>query len=271
MHSTTTRLARGPAALPAYAGGMSSARPPLPDLRELSAVLFDLDGVLTPTAEVHQRAWGDLFTAFLAEHAERTGQSQAPWQEQDYFDHVDGKPRLDGVRDFLASRGIELPEGSEQDGPAEHTVHGLGGRKNAAFMGVLQRDGVTAYPGSVALLDQLRAAGTPVAVVSSSANATEVLAAAGLTHYFTVVVDGRVAQAEGIPGKPAPDTFLTACERLAGTPGSAAVVEDATSGCRAGAAGGFAHVIGVDRGAGAEALTAAGATTVVPDLQELVR
>ncbi|QRO86847.1 HAD family hydrolase [Kytococcus sedentarius] len=243
----------------------------LPDVTTLGAVLFDLDGVLTPTAEVHQRAWGDLFSSFLAEHGEETGTEHAPWTDQDYFDHVDGRPRLEGIRTFLASRGIDLPEGSEEDAPGTHTVHGLGLQKNSAFLAALERDGVDPYPGSLALLEQLAAAGTPVAVVSSSANATEVLAAAGIDHFFEVVVDGRVARAEDLPGKPAPDTFLAACARLEATPDRAAVVEDATSGCRAGAAGGFAHVVGVDRGAGADALREAGATTVVADLQELVR
>lgn len=242
----------------------------LPDVTSLGAVLFDLDGVLTPTAEVHQRAWGDLFSRFLQEHGERTGTEQRPWSEQDYFDHVDGKPRLDGVRDVLASRGIELPEGSEDDAPDAHTVHGLGRRKNAAFLAALERDGVSAYPGSLALLEALAEAATPMAVVSSSANATQVMAAAGIDHFIQVVVDGRLARAEGIPGKPAPDTFLVACERLGAVPHDAAVLEDATSGVQAGAAGAFAHVIGVDRGAGREALTAAGATAVVDDLQELL-
>ncbi|WP_374928946.1 HAD family hydrolase [Kytococcus sedentarius] len=244
--------------------------PEYPDLTRLGAVLFDLDGVLTPTAEVHMRAWDALFTAFLAEHSARTGEDHTPYTEQDYYDHVDGKPRYDGVRDLLTSRGITLPEGTPEDAPDALTVRGLGNRKNAAFTDVLSRDGVTPYPGSVALVEHLAAAGTPMAIVSSSANAPAVLRAAGLDRHFEVVVDGRVAAEQGLPGKPAPDTFLAAAEALSASPADAAVVEDATSGCRAAADGGFAHVIGVDRGAGAAALTDAGATLVITDLQELV-
>ncbi len=242
-----------------------------PDLTRTAAVLFDLDGVLTPTAVVHEQAWAELFTSFLTQEAEATGQQFAPYTEQDYFDHVDGKPRYDGVRDLLASRGITLPEGSPQDSPELRTVHGLGNRKNQAFNAVLERDGVTPYPGSVALVEHLAAAGTPMAIVSSSANAPAVLRAAGLAHHFPVVMDGRVAAERGLPGKPAPDTFLAAARELGADPHLSAVLEDATSGCRAAAQGGFSPVIGVDRGAGAAALSDAGAHLVVHDLQELVR
>ncbi|WP_462417049.1 beta-phosphoglucomutase family hydrolase [Kytococcus sp. Marseille-QA3725] len=226
----------------------------------VGAVLFDLDGVLTPTAEVHRRAWHRLFTDHLTEHAERTDEAVAPYTEADYYDHVDGKPRLDGVRDLLASRGIEVDE---------ETVVALGERKNTEFLAALD-EGVEAYPGSLALLEALRAAEVPMAVVSSSANAPAVLRTAGLEHFFPVVVDGRVAREEGLPGKPAPNTFWAAADRLGVPHREAVVVEDATSGVQAGAAGGFAAVIGVDRGAGAEALRAAGATTVVEDLQEML-
>lgn len=232
-----------------------------------AAVLFDLDGVLTPTAEVHRRAWAEMFDAFLASWS---GEGDTrPWTEQDYFDHVDGKPRYDGVRDFLGSRGITLPEGEPSDAPDALTVCGLGNRKNDAFNAVLDRDGVEAYPGSVALLDVLRDLGTPLAVVSSSANAPAVLEAAGLADRFVAVVDGRVAGELGLPGKPAPDTFVHAAEECGTTPDRAVVVEDAVSGVRAGAAGDFALVIGVDRGAGSEVLRAAGADVVVADLREL--
>lgn len=231
------------------------------------AVLFDLDGVLTPTAEVHRRAWAEMFDAFLASW---TGPGDtAPWTEQDYYDHVDGKPRYDGVRDFLTSRAITLPEGAPSDAPDAVTVCGLGNRKNDAFNAVLDRDGVTAYPGSVALLDVLRELGTPLAVVSSSANAPAVLEAAGLADRFRTVVDGRVAGELGLPGKPAPDTFVHAATACGTTPARSVVVEDAVSGVRAGAAGDFALVIGVDRGAGADVLTAAGADVVVDDLGDL--
>jgi len=234
---------------------------------EHDAVLFDLDGVLTPTAEVHMRAWAEMFTAFLA--AWRGPGDTSPYTDADYFAHVDGKPRYDGVRDLLRARGIPLPEGEPADPAGADTVCGLGNRKNDAFNVVLARDGVTAYPGSVALLDALRAIRMPVAVVSSSANAPAVLAAAGLADRFPTVVDGRVAGDLGLPGKPAPDTFVHAATECGTVPARAVVVEDAVSGVRAGAAGGFGLVIGVDRGAGAEALSQAGATLVVSDLGEL--
>ncbi|GAA2015138.1 HAD family hydrolase [Nocardioides kribbensis] len=239
-----------------------------------AAVLFDLDGVITPTAEVHMRAWSEMFNAFLSEHrSEDTAGDWSAYTEADYFAHVDGKPRYDGVRDFLASRGIALPEGEATDSGAPDrapTVKGLGNRKNDAFNAVLARDGVSAFPGSVALLDHLRDLGTPLAVVSSSANAPAVLEAAGLADRFETVVSGAVAEELGLPGKPAPDTFVHAATVLGADPGSAVVLEDAVSGVRAGAAGGFAVVVGVDRGAGAEVLTGAGATLVVADLAELV-
>ena len=229
------------------------------------AVLFDLDGVLTPTAEVHMHAWAAMFNAFLREHP-----GQAPYTDDDYYAHVDGKPRYDGVRDFLASRGITLPEGSPEDPPSADTVCGLGNRKNDAFNEVLEREGVAVYPGSLALLDHLAGLETPLAVVSSSVNAPAVLEAAGLSKRFTTVVDGAVARAEGLAGKPAPDTFLRAAERCGAPAGDCAVVEDAVSGVRAGATGGFGLVIGVDRGAGADVLRDAGADVVVADLGELV-
>jgi beta-phosphoglucomutase family hydrolase len=233
---------------------------------DYDAVLFDLDGVVTPTAEVHMRAWAEMFNAFLGSY-DGSGDT-APYTDADYFAHVDGKPRYDGVRDFLASRGIRLPEGAEDDPGTAQTVKGLGNRKNDAFNEVLARDGVTAYPGSVVLLDHLHGLGLPLAVVSSSANAPAVLAAAGLADRFQTVVDGRVAKELGLPGKPAPDTFLHAAEALGATAATSVVLEDAVSGVRAGRAGSFGLVIGVDRGAGHEALTAAGADIVVSDLAE---
>ena len=238
------------------------------------AVLFDLDGVVTPTAEVHMRAWSRMFNAWLDDLRERgdapAGADLAPYTDEDYFAHVDGKPRYDGVRDLVAARGVDLPEGDPDDPPTAGTVCGLGNRKNDSFNEVLERDGVTAYPGSVALLDHLREVGVPLAVVSSSANAPAVLEAAGLLDRFAFVMDGAVATERGLPGKPAPDTFLAAAEELGATPAGSVVLEDAVSGVRAGAAGGFVEVVGVDRGAGAEVLTAAGATVVVADLAELL-
>ena len=226
------------------------------DWNEYAAVLFDLDGVVTPTAEVHMRAWSEMFNAWL------DGQDgQAPYTDADYFAHVDGKPRYDGVRDFLTSRGIAAPE---------DLVVELGDRKNEAFNMVLERDGVTAYPGSVALLDHLRALGKPLAVVSSSANAPAVLDAAGLADRFATVVSGAVAKERGLPGKPAPDTFEYAAEVLGATAATSVVLEDAVSGVTAGRSGDFGLVIGVDRGAGHDTLTRAGADLVVSDLAELV-
>ncbi|MDO5736199.1 MAG: HAD-IA family hydrolase [Propionibacteriaceae bacterium] len=235
------------------------------DLTSFQAWLFDLDGVITPTADVHMLAWDDMFNAFLASRGEG-----GVYTRDDYFTHVDGKPRYDGVRDFLTSRGIALPEGTPADDPAEETVCGLGNRKNDAFNTVLARDGVTPYAGSVALLDRLRDLGVRLAVVSSSKNATQVLRAAGLSERFEVVVDGVVAHDEGLPGKPAPDTYEFAADRMGVPHEQSVVIEDALSGVAAGAAGAFGLVVGVDRGVGEEALTGAGADVVVADLAELV-
>lgn len=220
-------------------------------------VLFDLDGVITPTAEIHEHAWGELFAEY-------------DYTEADYLRYIDGKPRYDGVRSFLASRDIVLPEGEPADAPGTDTVCALGNRKNDLFNTILERDGITAYPGSLATLELLDDAGIPAAIVSSSKNARRVLEAAGLADRFDVVVDGTVAAAEHIAGKPAPDMFLTAAERIGVAPQRAVVVEDAVSGVAAGAAGGFAVVIGVDRGAGATTLLDHGATFVVDDLADLL-
>lgn len=226
---------------------------------DYEAVLFDLDGVITPTAIVHMRAWAEMFNEFLSSWPGDGDTS--PYADGDYYAHVDGKPRYDGVRDFLASRGI--PAG-------EDLVVELGDRKNDAFNAVLARDGVEAYPGSVRLLDHLRDLGTPLAVVSSSANAPAVLEAAGLLDRFRTVVSGDVAHRLGLAGKPAPDTFLHAAEELGATAATSVVLEDAVSGVRAGKAGEFGLVVGVDRGAGEQTLREAGAGVVVDDLAELV-
>lgn len=229
------------------------------------AALFDLDGVLTPTAEVHMRAWAEMFNSFLAGRG-----LTEPYTDADYFAYVDGKPRYDGVRSFLASRGITLPEGEPTDPPEAETVCGLGNRKNGAFSAVLARDGVAPYPGSVRLLDHLAARGVAMAVVSSSQNAPMVLRAAGLDGRFDIVVDGKLARAERLPGKPAPDTYLYAADAL-GVPKERAVVfEDAVSGVQAGRAGAFGLVVGVDRGVGAQTLIDEGADLVVADLEELL-
>ena len=229
------------------------------------ALLFDLDGVLTPTAVVHESAWRRLFEEYLG--ATRRGPA---YSDTDYFDHIDGKPRFDGVRDFLASRGITLPEGPLDDDPDRETVQGLGNRKNRIFNAIIENDGVTPYPGSVRLVEAARERGVKLAVVSSSRNAPAVLRASGLAQSFPVVVDGAVAARDGLPGKPAPATFQRAAELLGVPQGACVVVEDAVSGVQAGAAGGFRAVVAVDRGAGSEQLLAAGATLVVADLAELL-
>jgi HAD superfamily hydrolase (TIGR01509 family) len=230
-----------------------------------SAILFDLDGVLTPTAIVHERAWQELFDGFLQDVPEADS-----YRENDYFDHIDGKPRFDGVRDFLASRSIVLPEGPADDDPANNTVHGLGNRKNKVFNDIVESGGVAPYEGSVRFLEAALALGLKVAVVSSSRNAPAVLLAAGLAEHFPVVVDGVVAAAEGLPGKPSPATYDYAARVLDLPSVECVVVEDAVSGVQAGSAGTFYSVIGVDRGAGRQTLLDAGATLVVDDLNELL-
>ena len=233
---------------------------------DYDAALFDLDGVLTPTAEVHMRAWDVMFNGYL----DGRGDGQPPYTDDDYFAWVDGKPRYDGVRSFLTSRGISLPEGTPEDAPELETVCGLGNRKNAAFSAVLRDEGVRPYPASVALLDHLRERGTAVAVVSSSRNAPAVLAAAGLADRFEVVVDGKVAAAAGLPGKPAPDTYLYAAQQLGVARERSVVLEDALSGVQSGRAGDFGLVVGVDRGAGVQPLLDGGADVVVAELDELI-
>ena len=245
----------------------SSTQPISPrdvDLSGIRGYLFDLDGVLTPTAVVHMHAWSRLFTPFLEQHGAE------PYTDADYFAHIDGKPRYDGVRSLLASRGIVVPEGGVTDGASEDTVHGLGNRKNDAFNATLAEEGVEAYPASVAFLDAVQACGCHVAVVSSSKNAPAVLAAAGLADRFEVVVDGSVAARDGLPGKPEPDTFERAAELLGLPTEACAVVEDAESVVKAGAAGEFGVVIGVDRGVGRHTLAELGADVIVDELDELI-
>ncbi|WP_442544058.1 HAD family hydrolase [Arthrobacter sp. KN11-1C] len=230
-----------------------------------TALLFDLDGVLTPTAVVHEQAWQELFDGYLAETGHPDG-----YQESDYFDHIDGKPRFDGVRDFLTSRGITLPEGPTDDDPANTSVQGLGNRKNRIFNEIVDSRGVEPYAGSVRFIQAALELGLKLAVVSSSRNAPAVLKAAGLDGYFPVVVDGQVAAAVGLPGKPDPATFRYAAELLDVPAEGCVVVEDAVSGVQAGSAGNFRAVIGVDRGAGHQTLLDAGATFVVDDLDDLL-
>jgi len=239
----------------------------LPD--HIRAGLFDLDGVLTRTAVVHAAAWKEMFDEFLRRRAEETGEPFVPFDiHADYDRYVDGKKRADGVRSFLASRGIELPEGGPDDPPSAPTVHGLGNRKNGLVLAKLA-GGVEVYPGSVRYVEALRDAGLPRAVVSSSANTRAVLEVTGLDKLFDVVVDGVVAEQEGLAGKPAPDTFLAAARRLGVDPPAAAVFEDALAGVEAGRAGGFGSVVGVDRVGQAEELRRHGADIVVSDLADL--
>jgi beta-phosphoglucomutase family hydrolase len=238
----------------------------LPD--HVRAGLFDLDGVLTKTATVHAAAWKEMFDAFLRRRAEQTGEPFVPFDTHgDYDRYVDGRPRADGVRSFLAARGIRLPEGSPDDPPGADTVHGLGNRKNDLVLAKL-KDGVEVYPGSVRYVEALRHAGLATAVVSSSANTKAVLDVTGLAKLFDVVVDGVVAAEQGLAGKPSPDTFLAAARHLGVDPSAAAVFEDALAGVEAGRSGGFGCVVGVDRVGQAEELRRHGADVVVSDLAE---
>ena len=241
----------------------------LPD--GIEACLFDLDGVLTDTARVHAAAWKQMFDEFLRRRAESTGEPFLPFDPvQDYDEYVDGKPRYDGVRSFLAARAIELPEGEQDDAAQAETVHGLGNRKNELVLALLERDGVERYEGSVRYVRAVRDAGLRRAVVSSSANTRQVLEAADIADLFEVRVDGVVAQEEHLKGKPAPDTFLAAAQKVGVDPSAAAVFEDALAGVAAGKAGRFGFVVGVDRAGQADALREHGADVVVSDLAELL-
>ncbi|MEV7499750.1 beta-phosphoglucomutase family hydrolase [Streptomyces sp. NPDC093018] len=235
------------------------------------ACLFDLDGVLTQTAKVHAAAWKEMFDAYLRERAQREGTQFVPFDAvRDYDEYVDGRPREDGVRTFLAARGVRLPEGSPQDPPDAETVQALGARKNELVLRRIREDGVEPYEGSVRFLHEVRAAGLACAVVSSSANARDVLAAAGIADLFDERVDGVVTRERRLHGKPAPDTYLEAARELSVEPGAAAVFEDALAGVEAGRAGRFGLVVGVDRVGQAEQLQAHGADIVVRDLAELL-
>ncbi|MEV7215971.1 beta-phosphoglucomutase family hydrolase [Kitasatospora cineracea] len=241
----------------------------LPD--RIKAFLFDLDGVLTQTAKVHAAAWKDMFDDFLRAEAVRTGGPFVPFDPVGEYDrYVDGRPRLDGTRSFLASRGIELPEGTPDDPPGARTVNGLSSAKNATVLRMIREQGVQPYPGSVAYLHRLRELGLPRAVVSSSANCRDVLRAAGIDDLFEVVVDGVTAARDHLAGKPAPDTFLAAAAQLGVAPEHAVVFEDALAGVAAGRAGGFGAVVGVNRTGQADALREHGASVVVDDLAELI-
>ncbi|MGO9341546.1 MAG: HAD family hydrolase [Acidimicrobiales bacterium] len=246
----------------AVSGGLGTAG-------SVVAWLFDLDGVLTDTASVHDAAWKETFDEVLARNS---GDSAfKPFDPvADYEQFVDGKPRLDGVRSFLSSRGIHLPEGDPGDSPDLDTVNGVGRRKNELVLKMLASKGVTPFPGSVALVHALRALGRRLAVVSASENCAAVLEAAGISDLFDVRVDGHVTAEHGLKGKPAPDTYLYAAKLLEVEPPQAAVVEDAPAGVASGHAGHFGLVVGVKRGATSDELLCSGADVVVSDLGELL-
>jgi beta-phosphoglucomutase family hydrolase len=237
----------------------------------IEGCLFDLDGVLTNTARVHAAAWKEMFDAFLRDWAERTGEPYRPFEiAHDYAAYVDGKLRQDGVRSFLSSRGIRLPEGTPDDPPTASTVHGLATRKDKIFRDRIARDGVEVYAGSVRFVEAVREAGLRRAVVSASKNCQAILQAAGIEHLFDVRIDGWDAEKRSLRGKPAPDTFLAAAEALGLAPAIGAVFEDALAGVEAGRAGQFGGVVGVDRTGQAEELRRHGADIVVSDLSELL-
>jgi beta-phosphoglucomutase family hydrolase len=241
----------------------------LPDT--VRACLFDLDGVLTDTASVHRKAWKAMFDPYLRERAERTGERFVPFDiDADYLTYIDGKKREDGVRSFLAARGITLSEGNPDDDPSTETVHGLGNRKNELFHQTIREDGVKVFEGSRRYLEAVAARDLAVAVVSSSSNTREVLQITGLDKFVQQRVDGVTMRQEHIAGKPAPDSFLRAAELLGVQPAQAAVFEDALAGVAAGRSGHFGCVIGVDRVGQAEALRRNGADTVVADLAEFL-
>ncbi|MFD7230179.1 HAD family hydrolase [Streptomyces sp. NPDC059881] len=241
----------------------------LPD--HVRTCLFDLDGVLTRTAKVHAAAWKEMFDDFLRQRAGREGTPFVPFDAvHDYDEYVDGRPREDGVRTFLASRGIELPEGGPDDPPETETVNGLGTRKNDLVLRRIREEGVEAYEGSVAFVRAARDAGLRRAVVSSSANCRDVLVAAGIEDLFEERIDGVVVREQRLRGKPAPDTYLAAARLLGAEPGDAAVFEDALAGVEAGRAGRFGLVVGVDRTGQAAELRRHGADVVVTDLAELM-
>jgi beta-phosphoglucomutase family hydrolase len=235
------------------------------------ACLFDLDGVLTQTADLHARAWKTTFDAFLRERADELHEPFVEFDSRtDYDIYVDGRPRLDGVRAFLESRDIHLPIGSPTDPTDAKTLEALAPRKNELVLTLIHEHGVEAYEGSVRLVRVARDRDMRLGVVSSSTNCRDVLEAAGIVQFFHTIVDGIVAEREHLRGKPAPDTFLVAAGRLGAEPAQAAVFEDALAGVEAGRAGGFGWVVGVDRGADADALRVRGADAVVADLSELL-
>ena len=237
----------------------------LPD--DITALLFDLDGVLTQTAKVHFKAWKETFDAYLKS---RDGDVFQEFTQDDYNEYVDGMPRYDGVRSFLKSRGIELPEGSPDDSPDAETVDGIGNQKNDLVLEIIKRDGVEVYDGSVAFVKAAEQAGLRRAVVSASANCRAVLKSAGIEDLFEQIIDGNTTDEQHLRGKPHPDTYLAGARALGVDPSEGAVFEDATAGVQAGHDGHFGYVVGVDRVDHAKALTEHGADVVVKDLSELL-
>jgi beta-phosphoglucomutase family hydrolase len=237
----------------------------------VKACLFDLDGVLTQTAAVHNAAWRVTFDEFLRDRSDKSGEPFVPFDtEADYNRYVDGRPRADGVRTFLASRGITLPEGTSADPPGADTVNGLGNKKNELLLKIIREQGVDVFEGSVRYLRAAQAAGLRRAVVSASANARDVLRTTGLDQYIEYIVDGITAREENLRGKPEPDTFLAAARHLGVSPAESVVFEDALAGVAAGRAGAFGYVVGVDRVGQAAELSEQGADVVVLDLAELL-
>lgn len=244
---------------------------PALSLTQFEAMLFDLDGVLTPTAKIHAACWKRVFDEFLKSRAAETGEAFIPFDlPQDYHQYVDGKPRYPGVESFLAARNIELPYGDPSAPPNQTTVCGIGNGKDSYFATVLKEDGIDAFPGAIALVKHLRDKGIKTAVVSSSRNCKAVLAAAGITELFDTIMDGKVAEQLEIPGKPAPDTFIRAAADLSVAPEKSVVFEDAIAGVQAGQQGAFGLVIGVAEPDNAQALLDNGANVVVADLGELL-
>ena len=234
------------------------------------AVLFDLDGVITSTEKIHSACWKKTFDEFLRDRASRRGEGFIPFSEtDDYLPHVDGKPRYEGVRGFLLSRGIELPEGNKGSPPGEQSVFGLGNRKNQLFNETLEKQSPEIYETSIALVRRLKEAGFRLAVVSSSRNCRAVMAAAGIENLFEVTVDGVTAVEKNLRGKPEPDTFIEAASVLGSEPRKSIVIEDASAGVAAGASGRFGLVIGVARRQNEDELLLSGADLVVSDLGEL--
>lgn len=244
---------------------MPTPKPTFP--QHIRACLFDMDGVLTQTAKVHASAWKEMFDTYLQQQDD----DFTPFDiETDYVKYVDGKLRQDGVRSFLESRGITLPEGHPDDSGVEETVHGLGSRKNVRVQEIIANEGVETYADAIVLLEHVREVGMKTAVVSASKNTPKVLDVTGIGHLFDYVMHGGIAGEMGLPGKPAPDTFVAAAEALGETVETCAVLEDAISGIQAGRAGNFAYVIGVDRVGQRDAMLENGADIVLKDLEELV-